>query len=187
MPYFRNYSNTSQECHAKLGGPRTPSRSADTNLDCANLKNALLFSVPKIGSARAPVAHLYDPSLSKLMIYMHSLIMMFHVFRHWNLTVWFLPWLPQSSRRCSSEDFKHRTTNQSKSSMSNQTLSKLCFSKLNLSTNRSENKGLLELFNAKTSRFGKWKWLLNSLPRRYLNSNAISEAFISLYTRNKIT
>ena len=53
-------------CRARRGGPRTPSRTADTSLDCANFKNALLFSVPKIESARAPVAHLYDPSLSKL-------------------------------------------------------------------------------------------------------------------------
>ena len=35
-------------------GPRTPSRTADANLDSAFVENALLFAALKIGRARVP-------------------------------------------------------------------------------------------------------------------------------------
>ena len=44
-----------QVCRARRGGPRTPSRTTDANLDCAFVENALLFVVPNIGGARAPL------------------------------------------------------------------------------------------------------------------------------------
>ena len=40
-------------CRARHGGPRTPSKTTEANLDCVFFENALLFVVPKIGGARA--------------------------------------------------------------------------------------------------------------------------------------
>ena len=45
-----------QVCRARRGGPRTRSRTADANLDCASVKKALVFVAPKIWRARAPLA-----------------------------------------------------------------------------------------------------------------------------------
>ena len=42
-----------QVCRAMRGGPRTPSRTSDANLDSAFVESALVFVVPKIGGARA--------------------------------------------------------------------------------------------------------------------------------------
>ena len=36
------------------GGPKTPSRTTDANLDCAFVENALVFVVLNIGGAQAP-------------------------------------------------------------------------------------------------------------------------------------
>ena len=38
------------------GGPRTTSRTTDANLDCAFVENALVYVVPKIGWAWAPLS-----------------------------------------------------------------------------------------------------------------------------------
>ena len=38
-------------CRGRRAGPRT----TDTNLDCAFVENALVFVVPKMGVARAPL------------------------------------------------------------------------------------------------------------------------------------
>ena len=43
---------------ARCEGPRTQSRTTDANLDCVFVENALVFVVPNIGRAWAP---LYDP------------------------------------------------------------------------------------------------------------------------------
>ena len=40
---------------ARHKGPRTPSRTTDANVDCAFVENALVFVVPKIGWAQAPL------------------------------------------------------------------------------------------------------------------------------------
>ena len=45
--------------HARPGGPRTPSKTADANLDCAFVENALVFVAPKIGRAWARLAPLF--------------------------------------------------------------------------------------------------------------------------------
>ena len=47
-------------CRARHGGPRTASTTNDTNVGCAFVENALVFIVPKIGWARAPLAPLND-------------------------------------------------------------------------------------------------------------------------------
>ena len=47
----------------RRGGPRTPSRTTDANLDCAFVENSLVFVFPKIGRARLPLVPppLHDP------------------------------------------------------------------------------------------------------------------------------
>ena len=50
-------------CHIRRGGHRTPSRTADADLECAFVENALVIVVPKIGRAQAP---LVSPCLSPL-------------------------------------------------------------------------------------------------------------------------
>ena len=40
-----------QVCLARRGGPMTQSTTADANLDCAFVENALVFAVPNIGGA----------------------------------------------------------------------------------------------------------------------------------------
>ena len=49
-----------QVCRARYGGPRTASRTTDTNLDCAFVENALVFVVPKIEVAWAPLCDTLD-------------------------------------------------------------------------------------------------------------------------------
>ena len=48
-------------CDVKRGGPRTPSRTTDPNLDCAFVKNALVFVVWAIGVGDPLGPPLYDP------------------------------------------------------------------------------------------------------------------------------
>ena len=43
-----------QVCRAMDRGPRTLSKTADANLDCAFVETALVFVVPKIGGAPGP-------------------------------------------------------------------------------------------------------------------------------------
>ena len=45
-----------QVCRARRRGPRTPSKTAYANLDCAFVKNALVFVSSKIGRACPPLA-----------------------------------------------------------------------------------------------------------------------------------
>ena len=44
-------------CLARHGGPRTPSRTTDKNLDCLFVENAPVFDVINIWGARAPLDH----------------------------------------------------------------------------------------------------------------------------------
>ena len=48
-------------CRSGRGGPRTLSRTTDSNLDCAFVETALVFLVPKIGWVRAPLGPLVCP------------------------------------------------------------------------------------------------------------------------------
>ena len=41
-------------CYDRRGGPRTLSKTADANLDCAFVESALVFVVLKIGKDKAP-------------------------------------------------------------------------------------------------------------------------------------
>ena len=50
---------------ARHGGPRTPTRTTDANLDCAFVENALVFVAPKIGRARASPPDLDTITISK--------------------------------------------------------------------------------------------------------------------------
>ena len=43
-------------CRARRGGPTTLSRTADANLDCAFVENALLFAALKIRRAWPPLS-----------------------------------------------------------------------------------------------------------------------------------
>ena len=43
-------------CRARRGGPRTPSRTTEANLDCAFVENALVSIFPNFGWARAPLS-----------------------------------------------------------------------------------------------------------------------------------
>ena len=45
----RTTEKQGQLCRARLGGPRTASRTTDTILDCAVVKHAFYFGVPEIG------------------------------------------------------------------------------------------------------------------------------------------
>ena len=47
-----------QVCRARCGGPRTPSRTTDANLDSAFVKNAFVLNVLKVWGARAPMGPL---------------------------------------------------------------------------------------------------------------------------------
>ena len=49
-----------QVCRATCGGPKTPSRTSDTNLDCLFDGNAHLFDAANIGRARPPLQPLCD-------------------------------------------------------------------------------------------------------------------------------
>ena len=42
-------------CRTRCGGPRTPLRTNDANLDYALVENAFLFVVPKFGEALDPL------------------------------------------------------------------------------------------------------------------------------------
>merc|ERR1712115_705723 len=46
---------------SRRSGPRTPSTTTDANLDCAFVKNSLLFALPKIESARPPLIPITYP------------------------------------------------------------------------------------------------------------------------------
>ena len=48
-----------QMCRARRQGPRRQSRTNDANLDCLFVENALVFVVPNIGEAQAPLGLLY--------------------------------------------------------------------------------------------------------------------------------
>ena len=56
-----------QVCHARRGGPRTASRTIDANLDCAFIKNALVFVASKIGRALSA-----PPTRTHLKLFYHN-------------------------------------------------------------------------------------------------------------------
>ena len=50
-------------CQATCRGPRALSLTTVANLDCVFVENPLIFVVPKIGRALAPLGSLYEPSV----------------------------------------------------------------------------------------------------------------------------
>ena len=53
--YIASGTTEKQVCCTRRGGPRTPSRTTDSNLDRAFVENTLVFVVPKSGGARPPL------------------------------------------------------------------------------------------------------------------------------------
>ena len=53
LPNSSDTRTPPEVCKAKCPGPRTPSRTTDTNLDCAPVENALVWVAPKIGGSWA--------------------------------------------------------------------------------------------------------------------------------------
>ena len=54
-----------QNYRARLGGPRTPLRTTDANLNCAFVEKALLFIVSNIGKAQMGLPAFEEITLKK--------------------------------------------------------------------------------------------------------------------------
>ena len=70
LPELQRYKDTVRcaALGAEVRGPRTPSRTTDANLDCAFVENALLFVVPNIGGARAPLGSPLSAPLDSIIV-----------------------------------------------------------------------------------------------------------------------